>query len=112
MRQESKGNITGLNSKQVVKIPGLQSQRMAGLFGILSKLLGLSLSWLSPLQNGQRKEYGEKKNMNLLSFYYILNHYNIHHRYSLNLIKTTTLETLHYFTDADGEATVIGDCGQ
>lgn len=50
-----------------------------------------------------------KKTYDFLSFYYILNHYNMHHRYSLNLIKTTTLETLHYFTDADGEATVIGD---
>lgn len=50
-----------------------------------------------------------KQNLNLLSFYSILNHYNMRHSYSLNLIKITTLESLYYFTDEDDEATVIGD---
>ena len=104
--QGSKGNITGKkNSDKVVRSPGLQSQPHGwpALRCLGSDLGYLAMKWA-------QKRIWKKKPSNLLSFYYTLNHCNIHHRHSLNLIKTTTLESLYYFTDEDGEATVTGDC--
>lgn len=105
--QGSKGNITGKkNSEKVVRSPGLQSQPHGWP---ALRCLGSLWVGLSCYEMGTEEDM-EKKPSNLLSFYYTSNHCNIHHRHSLNLIKTTTLESLYYFTDEDGEATVTGDC--